>query len=239
MAPKVIVSYDGTDNDDDALALGRVLALAGASLVLAYVRHTRERESAREGQAQREAEQMLERGAAWLGTPTIPRYVIFSPSTPEGLAELAAKEQADLVVFGSEYRTAPDHVQPQASAERLLEGGTFGVAIAPAKLHERDFKVETVAAVSENGDTSAQETALGLATQLGAKVVASASDGADLLVIGSKPGTSSGRVDTSATALYLIATIRCPVLVVPRGKPIRFGGAADVAAEPSPPAVLE
>ena len=100
------------------------------------------------------------------------------------------------------------------------------MAIAPAKLHERDFKVETVAAVSENGDTSAQETALGLAGQLGAKVVASAPDGADLLVIGSKPGTSSGRVDTSAAALYLIEMIRCPVLVVPRGKPVRFGGAA-------------
>ena len=28
---KIIVSYDGTDNDDDALALARVLGSAGAS----------------------------------------------------------------------------------------------------------------------------------------------------------------------------------------------------------------
>ena len=40
MGPKTIVSYDDTLNDHDALALGRVLAEAGAELELAYVRHT-------------------------------------------------------------------------------------------------------------------------------------------------------------------------------------------------------
>ena len=40
MAPKTIVSYDDTLNDHDALALARVLAKAGATLELAYVRHT-------------------------------------------------------------------------------------------------------------------------------------------------------------------------------------------------------
>ena len=39
MATKIIVSYDGTANDTDALALGRLLARAGGSLELAYVRH--------------------------------------------------------------------------------------------------------------------------------------------------------------------------------------------------------
>src|SRR5438105_3666057 len=39
MAPKIIVSYDGTDNDRDALALARTFLAAGSSLALAYVRH--------------------------------------------------------------------------------------------------------------------------------------------------------------------------------------------------------
>ena len=39
MAPRIIVSYDDTDNDRDALALGRLLAVSGAELSLAYVRH--------------------------------------------------------------------------------------------------------------------------------------------------------------------------------------------------------
>ena len=40
MALKIIVSYDDTDNDRDALALGRLLAISGAELSLAYVRHS-------------------------------------------------------------------------------------------------------------------------------------------------------------------------------------------------------
>jgi hypothetical protein len=40
MTPKAIVSYDDTPNDHDALSLGRVLADAGAELVLVYVRHS-------------------------------------------------------------------------------------------------------------------------------------------------------------------------------------------------------
>ena len=39
MAAGVIVSYDGTTNDDDALALGRMLDGGAATLSLAYVRH--------------------------------------------------------------------------------------------------------------------------------------------------------------------------------------------------------
>ena len=39
---KVIVSYDGTANEDDAIALGRILGDAGAEVSLAYVRHTPE-----------------------------------------------------------------------------------------------------------------------------------------------------------------------------------------------------
>ena len=41
MTPRIIVSYDDTDNDRDALALGRLLAGGGADLSLAYVRHAR------------------------------------------------------------------------------------------------------------------------------------------------------------------------------------------------------
>ena len=41
MPPKVIVSYDDTPNDQDAVALGRRLREAGATVSLAYVRHSR------------------------------------------------------------------------------------------------------------------------------------------------------------------------------------------------------
>jgi hypothetical protein len=40
MTADLIISYDGTPNDDDALALGKLLALSGSSVALAYVRHS-------------------------------------------------------------------------------------------------------------------------------------------------------------------------------------------------------
>ena len=48
MQTHVIVSYDGTDNDHDALALGKLFGDAGSRVSLAYVRHTVETDAASE-----------------------------------------------------------------------------------------------------------------------------------------------------------------------------------------------
>jgi nucleotide-binding universal stress UspA family protein len=197
-----IVSYDGTEGDRDALALGRVLAAAGASLELAYVSHRREPEP---------------------DSPTdVPFHVVDNPSTAEGLRELALARGAEMVVFGSEYRTAKGHVDPQATARRLLDGGPVALGLAPAGLAANGFEVRTVAAVGEDGDPCARETASALAAALGAEVAERAARGADLLVLGSKPGTVNGRVTISAAAAYLLELAECPVIVLPRGVALRF-----------------
>src|SRR5205085_5180611 len=69
MSVKVIVSYDGTANEDDAIALGRLFAEAGAEVSLAYVRHTHEPDRNRETLVQHEAQALLERGAALFKWP--------------------------------------------------------------------------------------------------------------------------------------------------------------------------
>src|SRR5437879_4742770 len=111
MRPKVIVSYDDTANDRDALALGRLFADVGATVSLAYVRHTQESEVARERLEEDEARELLARGASSLGGD-IDRHVVLSASTGQGLGELAEREGADIVVFGSDYRTAVGRVAP-------------------------------------------------------------------------------------------------------------------------------
>jgi nucleotide-binding universal stress UspA family protein len=223
MATKIIVSYDGSDNDRDALALGRLLAGAGASLELAYVRHALEAETGRERFAENEAEALLEAGAATLGRPDIPTHVVLSASTSDGLRELALREHADAIVFGSEYRTAIGHLDPQASARRLMDGGPVALALAPAGFAERsDFAVRTIAAVGDDGDPTAQETAETLAARFGATVVQRGGNGADLMIVGSKPGGVTGRVTVSAAAEYLIELSRCPVLVLRRGVALSF-----------------
>ena len=222
MPTKIIVSYDGTDSDRDALALGRLLSRAGASLALAYVRHGVE-SGGREQLAEHEAEELLERGAAWLGNPELPRFVVHSASTPDGLRELAAKEHADAIVFGSAYRTTPGHVYPQTSAERLLEGGPLAVAIAPAGFADHDNgPVSSIAAVDEEGDTSAAQTASALASRLGAEVENRPSPNAGLLVVGSKAGATRGSVLISAASAYLVELTHCPAIVLPRGVPLAF-----------------
>jgi nucleotide-binding universal stress UspA family protein len=221
--PRVIVSYDGTSNDRDALALGRLLTGAGASLALAYVRHARAAGTGRERLAAQEAEALLAAGADVLGRPDIPQHVVVSASTPVGLRDLALNCGADLIVFGSEYRTASGHVDPQASARRLLDGGPVALAIAPAGFAERDgYAVGTIAAIGEDGDQCPHETAEAIASGLGGAVVGPSAGEADLVVVGSKPGTVNGRVTISAAAEYVIELSRCPVLVLPRGVALEF-----------------
>ena len=137
MAPHIIVSYDDTLNDHDALEFARVLSEAGAEITLAYVRHTTRSERSREELEEHEAEALLDRGARWLGDLDVQRRVVVHASTGEGLKWLADQDEADVVVFGSDYRTAAGHVAPQRSAERLLEGGRAAVAIAPANYRAR------------------------------------------------------------------------------------------------------
>ena len=160
-----------------------------------------------------------------LGQPDLPRYVVLSGSTPEGLRGLAVAEHADLIVFGSEYRTAAGHVDPQASARRLLDGGPVALALAPAGFADQtDYSVRTIAAIGEAGDPCARETAETLASRLGATIAEHAHSDVDLVVVGSRPGTVTGRVTISAAAEYLIELSTCPVIVVPRGVTVHFDG---------------
>jgi nucleotide-binding universal stress UspA family protein len=213
--PSVVVSYDGTANDRDALALGKLLARAGASVALAYVRHASDSDASR-------AESLLEAGAAELGGE-VATHVVVSGSTPEGLRTLAVETGADLIVFGSEYRTARGHVDPQRSARRLLEGGPIALGIAPAGFAEADgFTPGAIGAVGEDGDPCVLETAESLAARFEGEVAPEATAAVDLMVVGSKPGTVNGRVRISAAAEYLIELANCPILVLPRGVAVEF-----------------
>lgn len=222
MSIKAIVSYDGTPNDQDALMLGRVLADAGVELTLAYVRHTTLAEPHREQLEEHEAEALLSRGAQWLDTPDVQRRVVVSASTPEGLERLAEQEGADIVVFGSDYRTPVGHVAPQHSAEKLLDGGPAAVAIAPAGYRDRHgVQIRTIGLLATPGDDAALDTARELAERLGATTTRD-EPRVDLLVVGSRPEAPEGRVLVSAAAERAIEEATSPVLVVPRGVALRF-----------------
>jgi nucleotide-binding universal stress UspA family protein len=218
MQTHVIVSYDGTENDTDALALGKVFGDAGARVSLAYVRHSQEADTAAEQAAQQHAEELLERGAQWLGHAEVSRHVILSASTGEGLRALAERENADLVVFGSDWHTAPGHVQPGQSALRLMDGGPVSIAIAAAGLRNRsDATLRTIALAGGEVDEAARTTAEQLAARAGTALALPSQDGVDLLVVGSRPGAPVGQVGVTAANEYVVETTTSSVLILARG----------------------
>ena len=218
MSANIIISFDGSDNDHDALALGRILAEGGSTVSLAYVRHAQESDASREQNEQNAAEAILERGAKWLNQPNVDKHVVVNRSTGEGLRDLAVEQDADLVVFGSDWHTTPGHVQPGTSALRLMDGGPVAIAIATANLRDRaDARLEHVALPGGEVDPAARETAEAFTSRAGTPLALPTQQNVDLLVVGSRPGADEGRVSLSAAAEYLVETTTASVLVLPRG----------------------
>jgi len=224
VASDLIISYDGTPNDDDALELGKMLAGGASSLALAYVRHSREFDPKREELAQHDAESRLERGAAALENGTASQHVIVNASTRDGLAKLAEDEGASVIVFGSDYRTPPGRPEPGTSAQQLLEGSAVAVAIAVAGLRSNSPGSIRGIAVPLAGATNqvARDTAHALAERLGASVVESGADNVDLIVVGSQPGAPQGHIVVGGDVRGELDRARASVLVLPAGSPLRL-----------------
>jgi nucleotide-binding universal stress UspA family protein len=222
MAPHAIVSYDDTQNDHDALMLGRILRDAGARLTLAYVRHAIQRDLHNEQLSQHEAEALLERGAHWLDDQYTERRVVVSASTGDGLGWLAEQEQADIIVFGSDYRTPRGRVAVGRSAQTLLEGGPTALALAPADYAAAaDQEIRTIGVLSGSADEAAIETAFSLAGRLEAKVV-DTDRRVDLLIVGSRREARERRVTITSRAQNAIEEATSPVLIVAREVALHF-----------------
>ena len=222
MSTSIIVSYDGTTHDDDALALARQLATgAGVSLSLAYVRHSREYDPRREELGEYDAARRLEQGATWLQEPDITRHVVIDPSTSAGLARLAAGEGAQLVLFGSDYRTPPGHVEPGGSAQGMLEGGAVAVGVAQAGLRTHSGDPIRTILVSGDGGGAAAQTAELLAAALGAEIISGGGE-ADLILVDSQANAPEGRIALGGATRARLDSARGSVIVLPRGTALSF-----------------
>jgi nucleotide-binding universal stress UspA family protein len=221
MATPVIVSYDGTINDDDALALGRMLAVGGAKLSLAYVRHSREYDPRREEIGAYDAERRLEQGAVWLEEPEIERHVVTDPSTSAGLAKLATSEGAKLILFGSDYRTPPGRVEPGGSAQGLLEGSPVAIGVAAAGLRTRGNETIQTISVAGNSNGAAHATAEALAQALGAEILEDGGN-ADLILVDSQSNGPEGRIALGGSTRAQLDSARGSVIVLPRATALTF-----------------
>jgi nucleotide-binding universal stress UspA family protein len=218
---KLIISYDGTNNEADALALGAVLARAGALVALAYVRHSPafEQPSNRDLGLD-EAQALLERGAELYGDPSVERFVVDDRSTPAGLLALSGKIDAQGVVFCSDSHTAAGHVSIGNSARSLLEGGPLAIAIAPTgyfqSAPEQPARIACRREVPE-----ALATAQAIAAAGGAEVLG-VEQSADLLVLASRPEGRPGCVALASATERKLEEASCPVIVLPAGIALDF-----------------
>ena len=124
-----------------------------------------------------------------------------------------------MIVFGSDYRTASGHVAPQASTQKLLDGGRTAIAIAPAGYSGRE--IETIGLLAGLDDHAAIDTAHSLATHFDAAVTDSTT-GIDLQIVGSHRGAKTGQVLVSGRDQNAIENATAPVLVLARGVPLTF-----------------
>lgn len=219
MAATVIVSYDGTTHDDDALVLGKMIDGGGAGLSLAYVRHTREYDPRREELAEYDAVRRLEQGALWLQDPEITRHVVTDPSTSAGLARLAVAEGAQLILFGSDYRTSPGRVEPGGAAQGLLEGGAVAIGVAQAGLRTHAGESINTISVAGDADGAAQQTAESLAAALGAEIITCGGN-ADLILVGSQRNAPVGKIALGGSTRAQLDSARGSVIVLPAGTPL-------------------
>jgi nucleotide-binding universal stress UspA family protein len=123
-------------------------------------------------------------------------------------------------------------VVPQRSAEKLLEGGSTAVAIAPAHYRDLgaddDHRMRTIGVLAAPGDDAAIATARELADSFAATLTRD-EPRVDLLVVGSRPEAPEGRVMISAQSERAIEDATAPVLVLARGLPVSFPALAAAA----------
>ncbi len=124
----ILIGVDATARSEDAVALGRRLALAGnAEVIVATVTPN--------GHPNRdEAHLTVRRMSGLLAGVEAERIrtgVVAAESPAHGLHDLAEAESATVVVVGSTHTGHIGRVRPGSTGERLLAGAPCAVAVAP------------------------------------------------------------------------------------------------------------
>lgn len=163
----VIVGYDGTDQAEDALALGALLARRPDTRLM-LVHSQRGDEAARGGRLLYEASQRVP-----YGVRVETRPLVHHDSPAEALVRLAREEGADTVVVGSCHHGPLGRVLLGSTGEQMLRGLSCALAVAPQRLAaDVPSRIGTIAVAFDGGPESqgALATATEMALALGARV---------------------------------------------------------------------
>jgi len=176
----VVVGFDSSDTARDALALGARLAAAiGGSIVVAAV-HPASPLGAGHIDAEwvaamrEDAEGRLDQARTLLGADVAADYrAVASGSAAHGLDELAESLHATAIVLGSAVGGPLRRLLAGSTAERLLQGASVPVAVAPRGLRDQagdPVEVIGCAFIDTPDGHEALRVAAGLAKSAGARL---------------------------------------------------------------------
>jgi nucleotide-binding universal stress UspA family protein len=157
MYRNIVVGYDRSEQAQDALALGKLLAEAsGASLTVGGVILTHTALGNRDG-ASHESEDTyareLRQAAESAGAEVL---AIRSRSPARGLRDLAAETGAELVVVGSPRHSNTEHALAGTLGTKLLHRSPTSVSVAPLGYARRAPAALTEIVVGYDGSQEAQ-----------------------------------------------------------------------------------
>lgn len=174
---RVLVGFDERPASRDALALGKALCeRTGAELIVASVRPYWPEliGPAEYARAVAEDEAWLGREATKaLGEQPFSTSVIAGGHETSGLKEIAAAEEADVIVVGSTHRGRVGRVMPGSVGERVLNNAPCAVAVAPLGLADEGLRLERIAVAYDGSKEAAVALnfAIDLAQQAGAALL--------------------------------------------------------------------
>jgi nucleotide-binding universal stress UspA family protein len=177
----IVAGYEGAAPGDDALALGAGLARATGDRLLVVSVYPEEspigigRVDAEWVAYMREqAEEISGCARDFLAPRGVEAEfrVLGSGSAAHGLDDVAAAEDASMIVVGSANRTARRRISPGSTGERLLHGAVCPVAVAPRGLRDRpgELPLERIGVAYVDTPESREALAIGgdLAARTGA-----------------------------------------------------------------------
>jgi nucleotide-binding universal stress UspA family protein len=154
---KIMAAVDGSEQQQDALALAAQLAeLEGAELLVAHVypfNHDSVLLGSQYSKTIREdAERLMTGAVAGLGRDVAETVLVPDFSAPRGLHRAAREHDVDLVVIGSCHRGSVGRVLLGGTGERLLHGAPCAVAVAPKGHRAPEGGLKTVGVAYDGGE---------------------------------------------------------------------------------------
>jgi nucleotide-binding universal stress UspA family protein len=131
----ILIGVDASDRSEDAVALGRRLAMAGdARVVTAAVTPSDHPQRDEAHATVRRMSGLL----AGIAPERIRTAVVAGRSPAQALHQLAESDHAAVIVVGSTHRVRLGRVQPGGTGERVLAGAPCAVAFAPHGFRAHD-----------------------------------------------------------------------------------------------------